>query len=135
MQKDQYTLPKRLFNDSDGLRLGEKLLDARSDDVTKSTYNWSEEAVELKSLYTNGDGNCLLHAASNGLWGIGDDLGSAKLRSAMAFAMKDGHIKKGLREAFRNSRSEMDGMRIEIEVSRPYHISCAPDAKPNQVGT
>ena len=34
--------------------------------------NWNSECTYLIPLYTTGDGNCLLHAASLAMWGIED---------------------------------------------------------------
>ena len=34
--------------------------------------NWCQQATTLEPLHTNGDGNCLLHAASLGMWGFQD---------------------------------------------------------------
>ena len=34
--------------------------------------NWCMQATKLEPLHTNGDGNCLLHAASLGMWGFQD---------------------------------------------------------------
>ena len=46
--------------------------------------NWCPSATKLVPLYTLGDGNCLLHAASLGMWGFQDrDL---NLRRAVAHA-------------------------------------------------
>ena len=34
--------------------------------------NWHPELTNMLPLYTSGDGNCLLHAASLGMWGVHD---------------------------------------------------------------
>ena len=34
--------------------------------------NWCHQATKLEPLHTQGDGNCLLHAASLGMWGFHD---------------------------------------------------------------
>ena len=34
--------------------------------------NWCQQATKLEPLHTKGDGNCLLHAASLGMWGFQD---------------------------------------------------------------
>ena len=38
----------------------------------ESCLNWCHQATKLEPLHTKGDGNCLLHAASLGMWGFQD---------------------------------------------------------------
>ena len=47
--------------------------------------NWCQQASRLEPLHTNGDGNCLLHAASLGMWGFQDR--AHILRNAVSLAV------------------------------------------------
>lgn len=41
-------------------------------ELDKNVINWSPDLPPLTPLATAGDGNCLLHAASLGMWGAHD---------------------------------------------------------------
>ena len=52
----------------------ERIVDKRTQEVleTDRCLNWSPSLAKLIPLYTMGDGNCLLHAASLAMWGFQD---------------------------------------------------------------
>ena len=89
--------------------------------MPKAVYCWHPDGTtDLVPVHTHGDGNCLLHAASNSLWGIGDDLSSARLRGAVLAAIRDPDVKAKLWPAFARSRCEVtlssDGGPLQIDM-------------------
>ncbi|XP_011410093.1 PREDICTED: tumor necrosis factor alpha-induced protein 3-like [Amphimedon queenslandica] len=59
------------------------------EDLERSkTINWCRGASEVVPLYTTGDGNCLLHAASLGMWGFQDR--NFTLRKSIHNALENG---------------------------------------------
>ena len=52
----------------------ERIVDKRTQDTMEGDrcLNWSPALAKLIPLYTSGDGNCLLHAASLAMWGFQD---------------------------------------------------------------
>ena len=51
------------------------LTDKYAKDILENEFrclNWLRECTHLVPLYTTGDGNCLLHAASLAMWGFED---------------------------------------------------------------
>ena len=66
------------------------------DDLERSkTINWCRGASNVVPLYTTGDGNCLLHAASLGMWGFQDR--NYTLRKSIHTALENGKF-NGLHE-------------------------------------
>jgi len=114
----QFELPRKLFpapeDSSAEANVLRKLLHSGKQ-LSKEVYSWHAAAAGLIALHTHGDGNCLLHAASNSLWGIGDDLSSAKLRGAVVAAIRDREVKAKLWPAFRRSRCELGGIVVDME--------------------
>ena len=55
--------------------MGGNLIDKYAKDILEKEFrclNWLRECTHLVPLYTTGDGNCLLHAASLAMWGFED---------------------------------------------------------------
>lgn len=66
------------------------------EDLERSkTINWCRGASNIVPLYTTGDGNCLLHAASLGMWGFQDR--NCTLRKSIYNALENGKF-NGLHE-------------------------------------
>ena len=79
----------------------------------QNTLNWCKEATEFLPLSTTGDGNCLMHAASLGMWGFHDR--SFTLRKAVYEAVRH-HGNTSLYERWRiwrEKEQEQFGLRLE----------------------
>ena len=77
--------------------------------------NWCREATEFLPLSTTGDGNCLMHAASLGMWGFHDR--SFTLRKAVHEAVLN-HRNTSLYnrwKIWREKEQEQFGLRLEPE--------------------
>lgn len=119
--KEQFAMPRALFPHAGQTATEEavmKKLIHSGAQVPKAVYCWHPDGTaDLVPLHTHGDGNCLLHAASNSLWGIGDDLATAKLRGAVLATIRDPAVKEKLWPAFRRSRCE-----VMVGSDGPLHI-------------
>ena len=58
----------------------------------ESCLNWFPHATKLEPLHTKGDGNCLLHAASLGMWGFQDR--EHILRNAVSQAVSHASLRR-----------------------------------------
>ena len=75
--------------------------------------NWIRECTHLVPLYTTGDGNCLLHAASLAMWGFEDK--DFVLRNALY---------ESLTTAGRNTNTLQDRCRISVSsMLRDLHVN------------
>lgn len=94
--------------------------------------NWTSKCLQLYCLWTKGDGNCLMHAASLAMWGIHDS--NLILRSAVYDAMVGGTGSTLYRRWVQARRKEMhqfdaslDRTQIErewtkvVEMCNPLH--------------
>ncbi|XP_060084480.1 tumor necrosis factor alpha-induced protein 3-like [Ylistrum balloti] len=63
-------------------------LDMKNDLKTAKVINWCDGVKNLYPLSTTGDGNCLLHAVSQALWGIEDN--ELFLRTLLYLTLSDG---------------------------------------------
>ena len=119
MKKQQFQLPQKLFAKTGRspreIEVLSKLLHPENKQVPREIYSWHPKTTKLIPLLTHGDGNCLLHAASNAVIGIGDDLSSARLRTAVLDAMQDQTLKAKIWPAFRASRCLVEGLHIEMD--------------------
>eukprot|EP01130_Rhizamoeba_saxonica_P002382 TRINITY_DN12195_c0_g1_i1.p1 TRINITY_DN12195_c0_g1~~TRINITY_DN12195_c0_g1_i1.p1 ORF type:complete len:588 (-),score=130.72 TRINITY_DN12195_c0_g1_i1:1313-3076(-) len=71
--------------------------------------NWNQELTTMYPLFTTGDGNCLLHAVSLGMWGIHDR--KLVLRDALNKTMKS----ERFRERWENIRkTSYEGLSNDI---------------------
>lgn len=78
--------------------------------------NWCPNVTKLVPLYTMGDGNCLLHAASLAMWGFQDrDL---ILRRAVSHAVNDNIQNNTLYQRWKHNR--------EVENQQEYGLELEP---------
>ncbi|XP_066552902.1 tumor necrosis factor alpha-induced protein 3 isoform X1 [Amia ocellicauda] len=96
--------------------------------------NWCREVKRLVPLRTNGDGNCLLHAASQFMWGVEDtdlvlrkalygalketDTRNFKVRFQMELILSQEFTETGLRYNSLNWEEEWDKV---VEMASPSH--------------
>ena len=78
--------------------------------------NWYPGVTKLVPLYTMGDGNCLLHAASLAMWGFQDR--NLVLRRAVAHAVNDEIGNNTLYQRWKHSR--------EVENQQEYGLKLEP---------
>ena len=86
--------------------MGGNLTDKYAKDILEKEFrclNWLRECTHLVPLYTTGDGNCLLHAASLAMWGFED----------RQFILRNA-LHESLTTADRNTNTLQDRCRMSI---------------------
>ena len=84
--------------------------------VEEGTINWTPNCLQLYCLWTKGDGNCLMHAASLAMWGIHDS--HMILRAAVYEAMKSGPGSTLYRRWVQARRREMHQLGASLDDSQ-----------------